>query len=172
MKHGFFALQQRNDELEAELRSYGKWFAPGVRVVAIADSHWGSYKVGSTGVITTMESMKDPIVQWDHDPKGMGARQTSKLKIQNYEAMVLSDGTELNFRAAGKRVVATEDSYWNHYKVGNTGTITKINPTDPVVRWDHSKKEQQTSKNKLSALRVQGRWERVAGFLKREETKK
>ena len=178
MKHGFFALQQRNDELEAELRSYGKWFAPGVRVIAIADSHWGSYKVGSTGVITEMETGKDPIVHWDHSPTGEKPIQTSKLKIQTYEAMALSDGTELKFTAAGKRVVATDDSYWGHYKKGDTGTITKINPTDPVVKWDHSKKEKQTSKNKLSALIVKGRWERVTGLLKggdkkgKEETKK
>jgi len=49
------------------------------------------------------------------------------------------------------RVVAVGDSSWGHYVRGNEGTIVKNNPTDPVVRWDASGKELQTSRQKIQS---------------------
>ena len=61
--------------------------------------------------------------------------------------MKLSDGT---LAMVGLRVVAIASSSRGHYASGHAGVITKLNPSDPVVRWDHaSGQEHQTSKGKL-----------------------
>jgi hypothetical protein len=48
------------------------------------------------------------------------------------------------------RVVAAASSANGHYSTGDSGTISKINLGDPVVLWDHSQEEHQTSHSKLN----------------------
>jgi len=60
--------------------------------------------------------------------------------------MKLSDGTPAT---VGLRVVAIAGSSYGHYAPGHAGQIVSLNPSDPVVRWDHSQQAHQTSKGKL-----------------------
>ena len=60
---------------------------------------------------------------------------------------MLADGT---VAALGMRVVAVGDSSHFHYKTGHTGMIRRVGAGDPVVRWDHSGEEHQSSSGKLS----------------------
>jgi solute carrier family 25 oxoglutarate transporter 11 len=155
MSEGFFVLQRKTKELEAEIGRLrteleGKVFQIGSRVVATGDSHWNHYKQGYTGVVQEINTDMDPLVRWDHS--GM-TLQTSKLKLSAYEELTLSDGLVLDFKAVGLRVKAVGDSGWKHYKKGDEGIITRLNPTDPVVRWDKkSGPDLQTSRRKLAAI--------------------
>jgi hypothetical protein len=63
--------------------------------------------------------------------------------------MQLHDGTPA---VAGLRVVAVGGSGYGNYAAGDTGVITNIKPGDPVVCWDHSQQEHQTSRGKLISL--------------------
>ena len=78
----------------------------------------------------------DPVVRWDHSGE---SKQTTRGKLRLSGAagaeMLLSDGTAA---AVGMPVVAISGSRYGTYKAGDTGTISGLNPSDPVVRWDHS----------------------------------
>jgi len=164
IRTSFFALKKENEALEAEVKSLrmrlhakesmldrakladGRVFDVDARIVAINESHRGHYKAGDTGRIVELGSgaNSDPVVLWDHSGKQL---QTSRLKIKASDSLTLSDGVNV---AVGLPVVAVERSAWGHYSEGATGVITKVNPTDPVVKWDHSGEEHQTSRGKLS----------------------
>ena len=77
----------------------------------------------------------DPVVRWDHSGE---SKQTTRGKLRLSGAagaeMLLSDGTAA---AVGMPVVAISGSRYGTYKAGDTGTICGLNPSDPVVRWDH-----------------------------------
>jgi hypothetical protein len=60
--------------------------------------------------------------------------------------------------ATGVRVVATDTSRHGHYSTGDTGVICRLNPNDPVVRWDRSGQEHQTSHGKLASGVAAAAW--------------
>jgi hypothetical protein len=157
----FFILQKKNRQLEAEIERLrteleGKVFKVGSRVVATGDSAWNHYKQGSTGIVVKVDKedgdrLFDPLVRWDHSGETL---QTSKLKISAYEELKTCDGTILDYHAVGLKVTAQKDSAWGHYKKGDQGVIVRLNPTDPVVRWEKSGTELQTSRHKLKSAVV------------------
>lgn len=63
--------------------------------------------------------------------------------------MELADGTPA---AVGVRVVAVGASGRGHYQPGHVGVICKVNPGDPVVRWDHSDTAHQSSRGKMNSV--------------------
>ena len=67
--------------------------------------------------------------------------------------MSLADGTAA---AVGVRVVAVRDSGSSNYQVGHTGVISKLNTADPVVQWDHSGQQHQSSRGKLNMSNMSG----------------
>lgn len=169
LKTSFFALRKENEELEAEVAALrallsnkerqldsakladGHVFDIGLRVVAVSKSHLGHYDEGDQGVITALNSGEtpggasaDPTVRWDATGKEL---QTSRVKIQGVRALAFADGVGCT---VGLKVVALSDSAWGHYTKGQTGVISKLNPTDPVVKWDHSGEDCQASRSKLS----------------------
>jgi hypothetical protein len=119
--------------------------AVGVRVVAIGVSQAArpNYRVGHTGVITRVSS-NDPIVMWDHSGE---ERQSSRGRLQ-IMPFYLNDGTPA---AVGVRVVAVGASQAARpsYRVGHTGVITRVSSNDPIVMWDHSGEERQSSRGRL-----------------------
>jgi hypothetical protein len=58
----------------------------------------------------------------------------------------LADGTPA---AVGVRVLAVGASGSGNYAAGHTGVICSLNQHDPVVRWDHSGAEHQSSRSKM-----------------------
>jgi len=60
--------------------------------------------------------------------------------------MQLRDGA---LATCGVHVVAMKGSRNGNYSAGHTGVITKLNPGDPCVRWDHSGATHQSTRAKL-----------------------
>jgi len=165
IRTSFFALKKENEALEKEVKELrlllqakenlldrakladGRVFDLNARIVAVNRSIHGHYNEGDTGVIVKLGSGStggDPVVKWDHSGEQY---QTTRSKIKASDSLMLGDGVNV---AVGLPVVAVDNSAWGHYKKGSTGVITKINPTDPIVKWDHSGDEHQTSRGKLS----------------------
>ena len=128
--------------------------AVGVRVVAVTASNGGNYSVGDTGVIvrielsnTTSIHICKPVVLWDHSGK---EHQSSCAKL-NVTNVILQDGTPA---AVGVRVVAIAASQDGNYDIGHTGVICSIpSHVNPMVRWDHSGEEHQSSRAKLNVTK-------------------
>ena len=127
--------------------------AVGVRVVAVTASNGGNYSVGDTGVIVRIElnntvsvHINVPVVLWDHSGE---EHQSSRAKL-NVTNVILQDGTPA---AVGIRVVAIVASRDGNYDIGHTGVISSIHRlhVNPMVRWDHSGREHQSSRTKLNA---------------------
>ena len=66
-------------------------------------------------------------------------------------SQLLRDGTTAE---EGVRVLAARASHRGNYMIGCTGIITRLEPDNPVVRWDHSGEEHTSSKNNLILTRV------------------
>jgi hypothetical protein len=117
--------------------------AAGLRVVAVGASQAGNYSVGHTGVIVRL-NRRDPIVMWDHSGE---ERQSSRGRLQ-IMPFYLNDGTPA---AVGVRVVAigASQAARPNYRVGHTGVITRVSSNDPIVMWDHSGEERQSSRGRL-----------------------
>ena len=136
----FFAFPVTNVVLQDGTRA-----ASGVRVVAVTASNGGNYSVGDTGVIVRIE-LNNPVVRWDHSGE---EHQSSHAKL-NVTNVILQDGTPA---AVGIRVVAIVASRDGNYDIGHTGVICSIHRlhANPMVRWDHSGREHQSSRTKLNA---------------------
>ena len=66
-------------------------------------------------------------------------------------SQLLRDGTTAE---EGVRVLATRASRRGNYMAGCTGTITRLELDNPVVRWDHTGEEHTSNKNNLVVTNV------------------
>ena len=117
----------------------------GLRVVALEDSSFGSYHSGDTGTVVQINA-SDPIIRWDSSG---AVAQTDRSKLRASHHFELADGMTA---AVGMKVVATTASEEGHHAAGDVGTIVRIDPTNPVVRWENSGAEYLTRRTQLQGV--------------------
>jgi len=70
-------------------------------------------------------------------------------KLVRLQLSTLSDGS---IPAVGMRVEAIDASFYEYYKAGDVGVITRLTVSDPVVLWDHSHQERPADRCKLVSI--------------------
>ena len=92
-------------------------------------------RVDGDGIKKSFFSLQKQNAQLEAEVQAL--RRQLDTKMLQLDAHKLADGSVLD---VGVRVVAVAPSNWGHYKEGQTGVITGLNPEDsanPVVKWDH-----------------------------------
>eukprot|EP00750_Incisomonas_marina_P012662 INCI17137.3.p1 GENE.INCI17137.3~~INCI17137.3.p1 ORF type:complete len:770 (+),score=103.90 INCI17137.3:206-2515(+) len=124
----------------------GQAAAVGLRVEAHGTStRPGRYAHGAVGTIVQVNAA-DPVVRWDHSGKEF---QTARSKIRRVPNVVMADG---QVPIIGLRVEAVAPSKYGHFRKADVGTVVRVTPADPFVRWDRTGQEQRAPRAQIRGL--------------------